>query len=173
MNVVYSVIWIQCASTTKACPRAEHGGKHHGLQYRQHAGQGVVHNRWGAGASSQAVGSAPGIGSGLGGILDVPAGRGSPGRFQGFADSGTYDGAGRILPAPVLHSADPDDPGIKQVIETIGDDNVVVASDFGHAEGRHYSRAVDEVMSLPGVSEASKHKIMWDNALKLCPIKPH
>jgi predicted TIM-barrel fold metal-dependent hydrolase len=70
-------------------------------------------------------------------------------------------------------SADPDDPGIKQVIETIGDDNVVVASDFGHAEGRHYSRAVDEVMSLPGVSEASKHKIMWDNALKLCPIKPH
>jgi predicted TIM-barrel fold metal-dependent hydrolase len=70
-------------------------------------------------------------------------------------------------------SADPDDPGIKQVIDTIGDDNVVVATDFGHPEGRHYIRAVEEVLSLPGVSEASKHKIMWDNALKLYPIRPH
>jgi uncharacterized protein len=70
-------------------------------------------------------------------------------------------------------SADPDDPGIKQVIDTIGDDNVVVATDFGHPEGRHYSRAVDEVMALPGVSESSKCKIMWDNALKLYPIRPN
>jgi predicted TIM-barrel fold metal-dependent hydrolase len=70
-------------------------------------------------------------------------------------------------------SADPDDPGIKQVIDTIGDDNVVVATDFGHPEGRHYSRAVEEVMGLPGVSERSKRKIMWDNALKLYPIRPN
>ena len=47
-------------------------------------------------------------------------------------------------------SADPDDPGIKQVIDTIGDENVVVATDFGHPEGRHNSRAVEEVMTLSG-----------------------
>ncbi len=70
-------------------------------------------------------------------------------------------------------SADPDDPGIKQVIDAIGDDNLVVATDFGHPEGRHYSRAVAEVMSLPGVAASSKRKIMWDNALKLYPIRPN
>ncbi len=40
-------------------------------------------------------------------------------------------------------SADPDDPGIKQVIDQIGDESIVVATDFGHPEGRHYSRAVE------------------------------
>lgn len=69
-------------------------------------------------------------------------------------------------------SADPDDPGIKQVIDVIGDDNLVVATDFGHPEGRHYSHAVEEILKLPGVSDASKRKMMWDNALKLYPIEP-
>jgi predicted TIM-barrel fold metal-dependent hydrolase len=68
-------------------------------------------------------------------------------------------------------SADPDDPGIKQVIDTIGDDNIVVATDFGHPEGRHYSHAVEEIRKLPGVSDESKRKMMWDNAFKLYPIR--
>ena len=69
-------------------------------------------------------------------------------------------------------SADPDDPGIKQVIEVMGDDNIVVATDFSHPEGRRYASAVKELLELPGVSDESKRKIMWDNALKLYPIQP-
>ena len=69
-------------------------------------------------------------------------------------------------------SADPDDPGIKQVIEVMGDDNIVAATDFSHPEGRRYASAVKELLELPGVSDQSKHKIMWDNALKLYPIQP-
>ncbi len=69
-------------------------------------------------------------------------------------------------------SADQDDPGIKQVIEVIGDDNIVTATDFGHPEGRRYLNAVNELLELPGVSEESKRKIMWDNALRLYPITP-
>ena len=84
-----------------------------------------------------------------------------------------YDRLWEYFQRQCLISADPDDPGIKQMIETIGDNNVLVATDFGHPEGRHYSRAVDEVMGLEGVSEASKRKIMWDNALKLYPIRPN
>ena len=125
----------------------------------------------------------------LGVFLEID---GEAGVAGGVADEVEVVGLGRVqggfkgLPIPGLKmapveyfqrqcyiSADPDDPGIKQVIDTIGDDNVVVATDFGHPEGRHYSRAVEEVMSLPGVSEASKRKIMWDNALKLYPIQPH
>jgi len=69
-------------------------------------------------------------------------------------------------------SADPDDPGIKQVIEVLGDDNIVTATDFSHPEGRRYAWAAKELLELPGVSEASKRKIMWDNALRLYPIQP-
>ncbi len=69
-------------------------------------------------------------------------------------------------------SADPDDPGIKQVIEVLGNDNVVTATDFAHPEGRRYAWAVKEVLKLSGVSTESKRKIMWDNALRLYPIRP-
>jgi uncharacterized protein len=67
-------------------------------------------------------------------------------------------------------SADQDDPGIKQVIEVLGDDNLVTATDFSHPEGRRYSHAIEELLALPGVSTESKRKIMWDNAAKLYNI---
>jgi len=69
-------------------------------------------------------------------------------------------------------SADQDDPGIKQVIDVLGDNNIVTATDFAHPEGRRYLSAVKELLELPGVSPESKRKIMWDNALKLYPIRP-
>lgn len=69
-------------------------------------------------------------------------------------------------------SADPDDPGIKQVIDYLGDENLVTATDFSHPEGRRYAVAVQELMELPEVSLESKKKMMWNNALKLYPIRP-
>jgi predicted TIM-barrel fold metal-dependent hydrolase len=68
-------------------------------------------------------------------------------------------------------SADQDDPGIKQVIDVLGDGNIVTATDFAHPEGRRYISAVKELLELPIAAE-SKRKIMWDNALKLYPIRP-
>jgi predicted TIM-barrel fold metal-dependent hydrolase len=67
-------------------------------------------------------------------------------------------------------STEPDDPGIKQVIDAVGDENIVAATDFGHPEGRHYVRAADEMLARSDVSDESKRKIMWDNALKLYPL---
>ncbi len=57
--------------------------------------------------------------------------------------------------------------GIKQVIDVMGDENLVTATDFAHPEGRRYAWAVKELLELPGVTEESKRKIMWDNARKL------
>jgi predicted TIM-barrel fold metal-dependent hydrolase len=67
-------------------------------------------------------------------------------------------------------STEPDDPGIKQVIDAVGDENIVAATDFGHPEGRHYVRAADEMEARSDVTDESKRKIMWENALKLYPI---
>jgi predicted TIM-barrel fold metal-dependent hydrolase len=67
-------------------------------------------------------------------------------------------------------STEPGDPGIKQVIDAVGDDNIVIATDFSHPEGRNYSRAPKEIKELPDVSDTSKRKLMWDNALKLYPL---
>jgi predicted TIM-barrel fold metal-dependent hydrolase len=68
-------------------------------------------------------------------------------------------------------SADQDDPGIQHVIAALGDDNIVTATDFGHPEGRRYTVAVQEILELPDVSLESKKKMMWDNALRLYPIR--
>lgn len=103
--------------------------------------------------------------------MDVSSRRGRSGRLQGSSHPGL-----KMLPIEYFQgqcyiSADPDDPAIKQVIDAIGDDNLVVATDFGHPEGRHYTHAVEEVLKLSGVSDASKRKILWDNALKVYPIE--
>jgi hypothetical protein len=49
---------------------------------------------------------------------------------------------------------------------------VFTATDFSHPEGRRYAVAVKEMLELPGVSDVSKRKILWDNAVKLYPITP-
>lgn len=69
-------------------------------------------------------------------------------------------------------AADTDDPGIKQVIDVMGDGNIVLSTDFGHPEGWKYTRAVEELMEIPGVPDQSKRKIMWDNSLKLHALTP-
>lgn len=67
-------------------------------------------------------------------------------------------------------SADPDDPGVKQVVDAIGDDNIVTATDFAHLEGRGYVDALENTINLENVSEATKRKMMWDNAARLYAI---
>ena len=97
------------------------------------------------------------------------------GAFGGFRD---VDKPGlKLTPTEYFQrqcyiSADPDDPGIKQVIDVMGDDNIVTALDFSHPEGRRYRGAVQAFLNLPDISEESKRKILWDNALKLHSIVP-
>lgn len=52
------------------------------------------------------------------------------------------------------------------VIATIGDDNLVVSSDFPHFDCE-FPEAGDHFMSLAGVSLESKRKILWDNCARL------
>ena len=99
-------------------------------------------------------------------------GAGVQGGFRGLDIEGLSRPPVEYFKRQCYISADPDDPGIRQVIDAIGDNNIVTATDFAHPEGRQYAWAVKEMMALPGVSDDSKRKIMWDNALRLYPIQP-
>jgi predicted TIM-barrel fold metal-dependent hydrolase len=52
------------------------------------------------------------------------------------------------------------------VIATIGDDTLVVSSDFPHFDSE-FPEAGNQFMALEGISEASKRKILWDNCARL------
>ena len=52
------------------------------------------------------------------------------------------------------------------VIATIGDDNLILSSDFPHFDSE-FPEAGDHFMALGDVSTESKRKIMWDNCARL------
>ena len=62
-------------------------------------------------------------------------------------------------------SCDPDENLLWTVVETIGDENILFATDFPHPDAR-YPHAVDEFLDLPRVSAATKGKILWENAAR-------
>jgi predicted TIM-barrel fold metal-dependent hydrolase len=63
-------------------------------------------------------------------------------------------------------ATDADEKPLRQVIEAIGDDSIVVSTDYPHADGL-FPTAIEEFTHLEGVSEKSKAKILWDNCARL------
>jgi predicted TIM-barrel fold metal-dependent hydrolase len=63
-------------------------------------------------------------------------------------------------------ATDADEKPLRQVIEAIGDDAIVVSTDYPHADGL-FPHAIDEFLALEGVSEKTKRKILWENCARL------
>ncbi|MGE0383168.1 MAG: amidohydrolase family protein [Gammaproteobacteria bacterium] len=61
-------------------------------------------------------------------------------------------------------SCEPDEDLLFQVVEVLGDRNVVFSTDFPHPDSK-YPNAVNRFMRIPKVDDATKRKILWDNAL--------
>jgi len=59
-----------------------------------------------------------------------------------------------------------DEWSLPGVISTIGDDNLVVSSDFPHFDSE-FPHAGDSFMALQNVSRESQRKILWDNCARL------
>lgn len=59
-------------------------------------------------------------------------------------------------------AVDPEEALVKQVIAATGDDNIVISTDWPHDDAL-YPRAISTFLSMAGVSEESKRKILWDN----------
>jgi predicted TIM-barrel fold metal-dependent hydrolase len=63
-------------------------------------------------------------------------------------------------------SVDPDDDIVRHAIPTMGDDNIVISTDWPHDDSA-YPRSVDTFLALDGLTEATKRKILWDNCARL------
>ena len=66
-------------------------------------------------------------------------------------------------------ATDADEEGLRVVIDQIGDDRIVVSTDYPHSDGI-FPRAMDSFLALPGVSDESKRKILWDNCARFYKI---
>lgn len=66
-------------------------------------------------------------------------------------------------------SVDPDEYLVADVVKRIGDDNLVVSTDYPHIDS-HFPRALDEFFELEGLSDSSRKKILWDNCAKLYEV---
>jgi uncharacterized protein len=63
-------------------------------------------------------------------------------------------------------SVDVDEELVVDVINRLGDDNLVVSTDYPHSDS-HWPHAIDSFMGIAGLSETSKRKILWDNCSRL------
>ena len=63
-------------------------------------------------------------------------------------------------------ATDADEKVLRQVVESVGDDNIVVSTDYPHSDGL-FPHAMSEFVALEGVSDKTKSKIMWDNCARL------
>jgi len=66
-------------------------------------------------------------------------------------------------------ATDADEKVLRQVVEAIGDDNIVVSTDYPHSDGL-FPHAIEEFVAIEGVSDKTKAKILWDNCARLYNI---
>ncbi|MBM4405519.1 MAG: hypothetical protein FJ039_04945 [Chloroflexi bacterium] len=68
-------------------------------------------------------------------------------------------------------SADPDEVMIPGIVQVIGDTNILFASDYPHPDGI-FPGAVAEMAERKDISEASKSKILAENAARFFRTNP-
>ena len=66
-------------------------------------------------------------------------------------------------------ATDADEKVLRHVVEAVGDDNIVVSTDYPHSDGL-FPSAIEEFTALEGVSDKTKAKILWDNCARLYKI---
>ena len=63
-------------------------------------------------------------------------------------------------------ATDADEKVLHQVVEAVGDDNIVVSTDYPHSDGL-FPHAIEEFVALERVSDKTKAKVLWDNCARL------
>lgn len=63
-------------------------------------------------------------------------------------------------------SVGPGETLVRQVVEVLGDENLVFCSDWPHDDSA-YPQATEQFVRLPGLTLDNKRKILWDNCARL------
>ncbi len=63
-------------------------------------------------------------------------------------------------------SVDVEEDLVVDVVKRIGDDNIVISTDYPHADSR-WPKAIDTFLQIDGLSDGSRRKMFWDNCAKL------
>ena len=63
-------------------------------------------------------------------------------------------------------SVDPDEELVVPTVAAIGDDNIVISSDWPHSDSS-YPQAINTFLGIKGLSDESRRKILWDNCARL------
>jgi len=58
-----------------------------------------------------------------------------------------------------------DEEFVSHVVDAFGDDNLVTTTDYPHGDSK-YPKSMERFLALP-LSDSSKRKILWDNAVRL------
>lgn len=66
-------------------------------------------------------------------------------------------------------SVDVDEALVKHVVAEVGDENIVISTDWPHDDSE-YPEAISTFLDIEGTGEASKRRILWDNCAKLYGI---
>jgi predicted TIM-barrel fold metal-dependent hydrolase len=61
---------------------------------------------------------------------------------------------------------DPDEYLVSDVISRIGDDNILISTDYPHIDSV-FPHALDEFFEIDQMSKASRRKLLWDNCVRL------
>jgi predicted TIM-barrel fold metal-dependent hydrolase len=67
-------------------------------------------------------------------------------------------------------SVDVEEDLVCDVIRRIGDEQIVISTDYPHADS-HWPNATNDFMAIDGLSESSRHKILWDNCARLYNVR--
>jgi predicted TIM-barrel fold metal-dependent hydrolase len=59
---------------------------------------------------------------------------------------------------------------VADVISRIGDNNIVISTDYPHADS-HWPNAINHFMAIEGISMESRRKILWDNCARLYGVQ--
>lgn len=66
-------------------------------------------------------------------------------------------------------SLDPDEYLAADVVKRIGDDNLIISTDYPHIDA-HFPHALDEFFEIPELTDVNRRKILWDNCARLYNI---
>jgi len=66
-------------------------------------------------------------------------------------------------------SVEPDEALVRDVVRLVGDDGLVISSDWPHDDSA-WPHAMDRFLAIEGLPDASRRKILWDNPARLYAI---